>query len=149
MPLATNTDIQGWLASDKIIVTDSLASQPLVEARRILMGMLSGVFTPLTLKSWDSSDPETDTPELIRQVVGELAAAYIYRNRYSEEGETVPEYAQTLYNEAIGKINEIKTGNLVVLDANDVAVSADAGTVLSFFPNDTTTPKFTMDREFA
>lgn len=143
--LASLSDIQSWLGDDKIIVTDAMAIKPELEAERLIRGQLAGVFTALTMTSWAAPD---DTPELIRGIAGRLTAAFIYRSTYSEEQAEVPEYAQNLYNEAISLLKDIKSGAIVVLDPDNEPVG-ESGDILSFWPDDTTTPKFTMDQEFA
>lgn len=147
MSYASNSDIEAWFSvnGDKIDINDANSSKAKIEADRLIRGMLAGVFTALTMSGWTT--PET-TPEQIRGISGRLCAAYIYRGIYSEEQEAVPEYAQTLYNEAIAMLNDIKTGNLVVVDPGVNPVEGNTG-ILSFWPDDTTTPKFTMDQEFA
>jgi len=142
---ASNADIQNFLGDDKIIVTDALAAKPNIEAERLIRGQLAGLFTPLTMSGWNS--PE-NTPELIRGIAGRLAAAFIYRATYSEEGTDVPEYAQVLYNEAIQMLMDIKDGTLTVVDGGGDPIDSSGG-LLSFFPDNTTTPAFTMDQVFS
>jgi hypothetical protein len=142
---ASNTDIQSWLQNDKISVDDALAGKPNIDAARTIKGQLAGVFSPITISSW--ADPAS-TPEVIRGIAGRLAAAFIYRKIYSEETGEIPAYAQELYNEDIGMLVDIKTGNLTVTDNSDEPVDVTGGNLLSFWPNDST-PAFTMDQEFA
>lgn len=144
MALASNLDIQAWLAEDKIDVTDALAAKPNIEARRTIFGQLSGVFTAVTLHSWTTPDA---TPEIIRGIAGRLAAAQIYAVRYSSEDVAVPGYAQWLYDQAIMLLQGIRTGATVVVDSNQDPIG-DAVAVLSFFPDDTTLPVFTMGKVF-
>lgn len=143
---ASNTDIQAWLQNDKISVDDALAGKSNIEAMRTIKGQLAGIFAPVTIASWDSPD---HTPSVIRGVAGRLAAAFIYRKIYSEEDNAIPVYAQELYNEAIGMLQDIRLGSLIVTDATEVPVDTTGSTLLSFWPNDTTLPAFTMDQEFA
>jgi hypothetical protein len=142
---ASLTDIQAWLANDKVIVNDANSQKPNIEAMRIVKSQLSGVFSVTTLASW--ADPNT-TPSLIRSIAGRLTAAYIYRERYSEETGEIPAYAQELYNEAISMLGDIKQGNIVVLDDSDNPLDAEGGLVLGFWPNDSA-PVFTMAQEFS
>jgi hypothetical protein len=143
---ASKLDIQAWLQSDKITVDDANSNKPNIEAERLIKGQLSGLFAPVTLSSW--ADPTT-TPETIRSIAGRLTAAFMYRTIYSEESDTIPEYAQSLYNEAIGMLQDIKSGSLVVLDDTDTPVDTSGSNILSFWPDNTTLPVFTMDQTFA
>src|SRR6266849_5172931 len=110
MMFASKTDIQAWLRQDKILVDDANSAKPNVEATRTIKGQLSGVFSVITLSSW--ADP-TSTPDQIRSIAGRLAAAFLYREIYSEESAAIPAYAQELYNEAISMLQDIRSGNLV------------------------------------
>ncbi len=147
--LADLNDINGWLPDDKLIADDVDTAEFQVEARRIIKGQLSGVFTPAILFSW--ATPAT-TPDVIRGIAGRLIAAYYYRKRYSEDDPDIPAYAQRLYDEAIMMLTEIRMGTLIVLGPDDVPI-ADSGlsmSTLDFWPNDSTEgPYFTMDQEFA
>lgn len=140
---ASNSDIQSWLGEDKIEVTDGLSRKAKVDADRLIRGQLAGVFTLVTLSSWATPD---DTPELIRGISGRLSAAFIYRELYSEETTTIPQYAQELYNEAIQMLLDIKTGNLVVIGVDESTEVPSSAGMLSFWP---TAPVFTMDQTFS
>lgn len=122
--LADLEDIQKHLPNHKVDVGDSDTSDWQIEANRIVKSKLSGVFSPVTLHSWNSP---ANTPALIRSVAGELIAAYLYRSLYSEDEASVPEYAQTLYNEAIALLDGIREGSVVVLDDNDEPIVTMSG----------------------
>jgi hypothetical protein len=147
MPLADVHDINAFLPTDKIAATEGNeeTDRTLLDAERLIRGHLAGVYEPATLATW--SDPD-NTPELIRSIAGRLAAAFFYRMRYAVDLADVPEYAQTLYNEAMMLIDNLKTGNVtleeVTVDVTDVPNRA------FFWPNDDTpTPAaFRMDMEF-
>jgi hypothetical protein len=148
VPLASLDDVRKWLPNDKLPVDDVNTTGFEIEATRIIKSSLSGVFSANTLHGWD--EPE-NTPSIIRSIAGELIAAYMYRDAYSEDDTTVPEYAQTLYNEAISLMKEVRDGTLTVLDPNDQPIEANvlAATVDDFYPNDSTPgPYFKMDMEF-
>jgi len=142
---ASISDIQNFLGDDKIIVTDANSSKANIEAERLIRGQLTGVFTTLTMSGWTSPD---NTPDLIRGIAGRLAAAFIYRATYSEEQVEVPAYAQMLYNEAIAMLADIVDGTLTVVDDGGDPID-NTGGILSFFPDDTTTPTFSMGQTFA
>lgn len=147
--LATLDDVRKWIAGDKLEVDDVNVQGFQIEATRIIKSSLSGVFQPTTLHSWDT--PET-TPAIIRSIAGELIAAYLYRDVYSEDTPDVPEYAQTLYNEAISMLRDIRTGSLIVVDTNDVPIEENQLDMdsLDFYPNDSAPgPYFTMDKAWS
>lgn len=135
--LASLRDISKHLPNDKVQPNDANTSEWQIEADRIVKAKLSGVFSAVTLHSWNSPD---NTPGLIRSIAGQLIAAYLYRSLYSEDATDIPEYAQTLYDGAIAQLDMIIDGSLTVLDADDVPVpKAEGGLVLGdldFFPND-------------
>lgn len=147
--LANLQDINKWLTDHKIEATDSNTSQFQLTATRLIKSALSGVFLPTTLHAWQT--PAT-TPGQIREIAGELVAAYLYRELYAEDEPGVPEYAQTLYNEAIALLTQIRDGSLVVLNANDEPIEANTLEMqqVDFWPNDTTDgPYFRMSDTFA
>ena len=146
--LASTADIEAWLESNKVRVTDSNTAKYQIEANRIIKSSLSGVFTPTILFGWSS--PE-NTPGLIRSIASELIAAYLYRELYSEDVPDVPEYAKALYDEAIAKLTAIREGTMIVLDENDEPIGENllSGSALDFWPNDTTEgPYFKMADKF-
>lgn len=143
---ASISDIQTWPREDRIDVNAVNSEKPAIEADRLIRAQLAGVFTPVVVATW--VDPST-TPELIRSISGRLAAAYLIRNLYSEEGNAVPEYATELYVEGVGMLAAIRSGNLTVVDGAGVPIT-EATSDISFWPNDTTDgPYFTMNQQFA
>lgn len=144
---ASKTDIQAWLQPDKIKVDDANSQKPNIEATRIVKGALAGMFAPIVIASW--ADPST-TPELIRGVTGRLAAAFLHARIYSEESDReISAYSQWLYQQAMADLAAIVTGTLTVVDVDEIPIDTKGTGLLSFFPDDTTTPMFTIGREFA
>lgn len=144
---ASKTDIQAWLRPDKIPVDDANSQKPNIEATRIVKGQLSGVFAPVVIASW--ADPAS-TPELIRGVTGRLTAAFLHASVYSEESDrSISAYSQWLYDGAIATLAQIISGFLTVVDDTGTPVDTTGQGLLSFFPDDTTTPAFTMDQTFS
>lgn len=143
--LASLEDIGKFLSGHKVEASDANTSSWQIEAARIIKSMLSGTFTVLELHAWQT--PET-TPPIIRSIAGELCAAYLYRELYAEDETAIPEYAQQLYNEAIGMLQQIRDGLIVVLDDEDVPIADVTTTSMGpgdFWPNDTTDgPYFKM-----
>jgi hypothetical protein len=147
--LASNSDVNRWLPTDKLEANDSNSAQFQIEAVQLIRGQLASSFTPTVLVGWDT--PE-HTPQTIRSIAGRLIAAFIYRKAYSEERTQIPPYAQELYDEAIQMLADIRSGNLVVLDPDGNPISTDqlAMSAADFWPNDTTEgPYFTMSDRFA
>jgi hypothetical protein len=147
--LASNDDVQTFLGDDKLTATDGNSAREQVEAQRLIVSQLSGVFTSDVLVAWVS--PAT-TPGLIRSIAGRIIAAYLYRNAFINESVETPDYGQFLYNEAIAMLRQIRLGTLTVLDADDNPI-APSGLDLSssdFWPNNTTDgPAFTMGQVFS
>lgn len=143
---ASAVDVQAWINNDKIQVNDSNSQKQNLQATRIIKGQLTSIFDPIVLASW--ADPST-TPELIREIAGRLTAAFLYASIYSEEsGGEVSAYAQWLYNGAIADLAQIVSGNLVVADDNGNPVDPAGSGLLSFFPDNTTVPLFTVGDVF-
>ena len=145
--LASLSDIDVWL-DKKVTMTDADDDDFQVEAQRIIKATLAGVFTPTTLYAWDSP---SNTPDLIRGIAGRLIAAYWYKERYSEDDTSIPPYAQSLYDEAIKMLVDIRSGVLTVLgdDGQPIAESGLEPSETWFWPNNETPgPVFTMEMEF-
>ena len=144
MALASLEDINLFLPEDKIEVDNARYAPLQLDAERIVRGYLAGFFTPAILASW--IDPDS-TPGLVRSIAGRLVAAFYYRERYSEDSLTDPQYAQNLYNEGIGFLNDILAGKIVL---EEVVVPESSGHITSadFWPNNSTEgPFFTMTQE--
>ena len=142
---ASREDIQAWLVNHKITVNDAISAKPNLEATRTVRGQLIGTFNVSVVNTWDSPDT---TPELIRSISGQLAAAYLYIALYTEDVDDVPKYGQWLYNQAIARLADIKSGVLTVVDENDEPIDPEGVNLLSFFPIDNT-PIFSMTDNFA
>lgn len=135
--LATLSDIQKHMPDHKVEANVANTAQWQIEAARIVKAKLSGTLTAVVLHSW--IDPDS-TPPIIRSIAAELIAAYLYRALYSEDETIVPMYAQTLYNEAIQMLNDIREGVLIVLDEDDVPISDVTTTNMGtgdFYPDNT------------
>jgi hypothetical protein len=152
--LASVDDVNTHLPTDKLDASNPVLEDDVnlyeVDVARFIRAMLAGVFTAVQLASWDSP---ADTPELIRSIAGRLVAAKLYAVRYAEDAD-MSGYAQSLYNQALGRLKDIRSGEIVVLDLNDVPIPT-VSTHMSldsadFWPNDSAPPPvFTMDKNFA
>lgn len=151
MPLLDDSDIQVHLPADKLKIENLDDSLPDIkrDTERIIKGYLSAVLEVSTIASWTT--PELTPPE-IRAIGGRLAAALIYRLRYSEDALDDPEFAQVKYNEAIKMLMDIINGTLVLTDPVTGDPLEDQGESFDssyFEPNDTTDPpKFTMSGRY-
>lgn len=143
---ASKTDIQAWIQSDKILVDDANSKKPNIEATRIVKGALIGMFAPVVVAAW--VDPD-NTPELVRSVTGRLTAAFLHASVYSEESDReISQYSQWLYDGAIATLSQIIAGTLTVTDDNGNPIDTEGSGLLTFFPDDTTTPTFTIGQIF-
>ena len=140
MPLIDDADVQIHLPVDKLKVEeipDDL-SDAKRDAERIVRGYLTGYVDSAEMALWTTPDT---TPETIRAIAGRLAAALIYRVRYSEATTDYAEYAQRLYDEAMMMLQRIADGSL---DIPGIVTPAFDATY--FEPNNSTgEPKFAMD----
>lgn len=142
MALVDDGDVQIFLPLDKLkveAIPDDKA-RAYQDAERIIRGYLAGVFEAATLAAWTTPSA---TPGEIRAVAGRLAAARIYRLRYSENSLDDPGYAQVLYNEAMAMLQAIIDGDIVLTGVTDPSTTFDD---TYFEPNaGTDPPKFAMD----
>lgn len=143
MPIVDDADVQVHLPYDKLKIEeipDDLAKCKL-DTERIVRGYLAGVIPAADMALW--LDPP-DVPEVIRAAAGRLCAALIYRTRYSESSLDDPQFAQNKYNEAMGMLQGIIDGSIIV----DGVVTSQFDSTY-FFPNDAAgDPKFAMDDRY-
>lgn len=146
--LAGIEDINAFLP-DLIEISDGKDRQLQIDTNRVVKSQLAGVFTPLVLTGWDVP---ANTPQLIRGIAGRLIAAKYYAKEFSQETTNIPQYSQSLYNEAISMLSMIKSGALVVVGDDDVPIPTGDGADLTsadVFPNNSSAPPiFSMGMEF-
>lgn len=143
---ASVADINTHLPIDKAQITDGDDDLLQVDTYRFIRARLAGSFAATVFATW--VDPDT-TPEVIRSIAGRLIASKWYATLYAEDSMDDAVFAQRLYNEAMGMIDGIITGQVTVVDPGGTTLTT--GGILSedsFWPNDDS-PKFTMDQEFA
>ena len=141
MAIVDDNDINKFLPQDKLSAESALLLEEVMEdAERIVRGNLAGYVDAAELATWTTPD---DTPDIIRAIGGRLCAAAIYRRAYSEDSLDDPQYAQFLYNEAMGLIKGIQEGTIII---DPGVVPGIELTTDMFYPNDPNTdpPKFRM-----
>lgn len=149
MSLADISDVTTHLPLDRIPTNTGDIDGYQLSVERMVKGYLVGIFTPTTLATWSTP---TTTPQAVREIAGKLIAGLRYRNRTSEENAVGVEdinYGQRLYNEAMSALNDIRLGNLTLLDVTtgDV-VPTDVAVGPQFFPDDSLVPMFTIGAQF-
>ena len=144
MALADRNDVQAHLPPDKLPVQpgNQEIAKADIDTERLIKGVLSAHFLPTTLATW--ADPDS-TPEYIRAIAGRLTAAFYYRLRYAEDQRDDPNYAQFKYDEAMRMLQMVVDGTVILEEVQDLEPFT---TELRFWPDDSTEPYFTMDREF-
>jgi hypothetical protein len=148
MAYANLNDANVFLASDRLQLTDATFGPLELDAERIIRGYVGGIVDATKLASWAS--PEV-TPEIIRMIAGRLIASAYYVRVYSENSLDIPEYAQNLYNIAIGYLQGIQKGSQVIIeiDGSTIDIVGTALTSSNFQPNDSSTPPaFTREMIF-
>jgi hypothetical protein len=118
-----------------------------VDAYRLIRGRLSGTFDLTVINTW--TNPAT-TPEQIRQIAGKLIAAKWYALLVAEDEPDGSLYAQTLYNEAIAALNDIRNGTMSVIGIDGLEIESTTATQTAFYPNDTAPdPSFSVEETWA
>jgi hypothetical protein len=145
---ATLEDINAHLPEHKAQIEDADDDLLQVEAYRLIRAKLSSTFAATTLNTWASP---TTTPGIIRTIAGMVIAAKWFAELYAEDSDEDATYANNLYAQAMGLIEEIRAGLIIVTDPTTDDPLGDLTYLSSddYYPNDTVPPKFTMDKEFA
>lgn len=138
MAFASLTDVNKQLPADKAQAQDAEIPDLQISADRLIRARLAGIVDTDTIALWIS--PAT-TPELIREISGLLIAAQFYAKLVVEDEADGSAFAQGLYDRAIGMLDEIRDGNLIIIGINDEEI--ETSTIdASFWPNDTTQAPF-------
>lgn len=147
MAYAEITDVNRWLDGDTLAVTSSDYISEEDSAERIIRGALTGKIDGPTMNGW--TDPTT-TPEMIREIAGQLVAGFRYRKMMSEDATRVSDgYGQLLYDEAMMKLNGVINGSIDLADVDPSLINSEGElSVANFYPDDTTQGT-TQDRRFS
>lgn len=136
MAFASLKDVNKHLPDDKYFAQDADIVDPGIYADRLIRARLGGLIDTDIIELW--VDPST-TPEIIREISGLLVAAKLYGEASAEDEADGSAYAQSLYDQAIGMLDEIREGLMVIIGVDDLPV--DTSVIEgSFWPNDTTQP---------
>ena len=156
MSLASFEDANNHLDKNKVMFqNDSDARDIATATDRYIRGCLTDVYGADVVTLWDvdPTAPQTNTPELIREVTGMLMASKLYAEKYAEETQSNNTYGYRLQKEAEGLLDQLRAGTLTLVEV-DVVSGISFGED-DFWPNDTTAaqstapqPKFTMDDVF-
>lgn len=120
MARITVAEVQAWLSDGRITV----ASGDLIEQLETrVLGRLEAV---LDTSGWADN---TDTPDLVRQVIALLNAAAILRIKYSDQEDGIP-YADKLEDMAEAMLMQMESGK-IDLTVGDVGLTADEMDALS------------------
>ncbi len=126
----TSADVQVWLEPTKLRIDsgDSLAEE--VPASEIVLSKLAVRFDT---SGWTD---ESDTPDLVRNILGMLVASYRYNSIYSETEDAGNPYADKLADMADNLIMGIIDGTIDLID-EPLQGPTVTGT-LEFLPTDKT-----------
>lgn len=138
MAFASLTDVNKHYPDDKFYVQDADIPDPGIYADRLIRSRLGGIVDTDIIATWISPDT---TPEIIREVSGLLIAAKLYAEAAAEDEADGSAYAQSLYDEAIRILDEIREGISVIIGV-DTEVIDTTSIEGSFWPNDTTQAPF-------
>ena len=146
---ATLDDINAHLPVEqgKAQISDGEDDLLQIDAYRLIRGRLSGTFDLTVINAW--VNPAT-TPEQIRSIAGKIIAAKWYALLVAEDEADGSLFAQTLYNEAIAELNDIRNGTLTVIGVDGAELENSALIESSFWPNDTSPPpSFSVEETWA
>lgn len=137
--LATFTDGNAWLDEDKIKFKDNGDALPeATNASARVRGALWASFSNLgAVAIWDaiSSPPETDPPDIVRQVTAMYMASFRYAKKYSEESVEKNGYAVYLVTAADLLLQQILDGTIRIDASTEPGIELNAN---DFWPNDST-----------
>jgi hypothetical protein len=126
MSRITVQEAKGWVRGTKFTIT-AIETDLCNQIEGEVLARLSSTYS---VAAW--VDVAT-TPSLVRTAIAKMYVAWLYAAAYSEDEETVPEYARALQANAEMLIVGIIDGTITLPDA--LPSSAGAGQP-SFYPND-------------
>jgi hypothetical protein len=147
MAYASLTDVNVHLPIDKAHAQDAQIVDLNLDAQRLIRARLVNNYDQIVLDLWTSP---TATPELIREIAGKLIAAKFYAKLIAEDDPTGSAFAQELYNEAIASLNDLRDGNITLLDTSGNIIANSDFSPTSFWPNNSTqAPSFAVAEVWA
>ncbi|HEX6825796.1 MAG TPA: hypothetical protein VF077_05700 [Nitrospiraceae bacterium] len=143
MSFANAADANKFLDGTTISVTDGDDDGEQTSAEQIIRAYLTYRVPTATMANWDVSVLPASVPPLIREIAGRLVAAYRYRKLASEDNGSIAQYAQALYNEAIGMLDGILSGKLSIPEVDPTTMDGTSHLEDGmFYPNDAATDPF-------
>jgi len=149
MARVEKADVQAWVERTKLTV-EALDDAMLSQLEAQVMGQLGGSFDT---SGWTSP---TNTPVLVKSVIAIKYASWLYNRAYSEDQESLNDYALWLLAQANDLLAGILSGSIIL---EGVPTSTTDGP--SFYPNDASSalcptfddpslggPKFSMGGRF-
>jgi hypothetical protein len=141
MPLASFTDANAHLDGTKIVFSSDTDALPEATSTDRMVRARLGVLFPTQAPLWDFDPtvPKIATPELVREIASLLMASFRYASKYSEDDQNEQDYAQKLYDRAMGLLDGVIDGTLTLTDVDYDAVDGVGHLSSSdFYPNDDT-----------
>lgn len=146
MALCSLEDINVHLPQDKLVADVANTSKEQLDAQRIIFSKLSNTYTPALLATWAAP---SSTPETIRAIGGRLVAALVYARAFSSEVDRIPDYSQSMYDEAIFMLQQIVDGDITLPGLSETPITGGQFGADNFYPNsDAPGPFFTMTARF-
>jgi hypothetical protein len=138
MAFASLSDVNKHYPDDKFYVQDADIPEPGIYADRLIRARLGGIVDTDIIALWVSPDT---TPEIVREVSGLLVAAKLYAEAAAEDEADGSAYAQSLYDEAMRILDEIREGVSVIIGVDEIPIDTTS-IEGSFWPDNTTQPSF-------
>jgi hypothetical protein len=146
MAFASLEDINQHLPENSLVITDLIDDPWQTDAERIIRGYLSNVYSSTTLASWTTP---SNTPGLIRSIAGRFIAAWFYASKVSGEVAEWNEYSDFKYKEGIALLEQVQSGDLVLIEVTEEITTGDSISSADFWPNDLEGSMFKIEQEFA
>ena len=134
----TAPEVQGWLESTKLAVTN-VDAQLEESAREMAFTMLSREYD---VTAWVDS---ATTPTLVRKLIAGLVAAWLYARQYSEDGEQPSWYADSIEKRVMNLLQQLADGTLDLVGVDKPADGSAGIDAPSFYPTDATGTQILYD----
>lgn len=144
MAITTIDDINSFLPPNVVTADEVNTASIVVNVERYIKAYLAKV---VVTSGWTTPDV---TPSTVQLVASMLSAAQLFFNSTGASSLDVDDrsYAQVLYDRAIELLHGIVDGTIDIDGDNDGSVGEVSKYLLTFWPDNTTEPKFMMDMQF-